>query len=441
MAREFLSVQKGLPLEGEVALPGDKSISHRALIFASLAAGTSDIQGFLPGRDCLATLNCMRSLGVNIEELSASHVRIEGRGLEGLKEPSDVLDCENSGTTMRLLAGVLAGQKFHSVLTGSKQLRTRPMARVLQPLREMGGKLHGRDGDRKAPIIILGQKPGEALSFKKHSPEVASAQVKSAILLAGLFANGVTEVHEAGPSRDHTERLLRLMNAPIWSSSDGLDHRIERPIRELQPVELDIPGDMSSAAFLILAGLLVEDSVIKLKKVCVNPTRTGLLEALTKMGAHIELHDIHLSGGEPVANVIVKHSELRACDFSGHDIVRMIDEIPLLALAACFADGETRVSDAGELRHKESDRISATIRELRTLGAKITEKDDGFIVKGPCPLQGGTVDSHGDHRLAMMLAVAGLTTRRAVNVQNSEVIPDSFPNFVRILRDLGARLR
>ncbi len=431
---EILTVHSGQPLVGQCHVPGDKSISHRAVMFAAIADGRSRVRGFLNGGDCRSTIHVMRGLGIEIEERSATDVVIHGRGLNGFQEPLDVLDCGNSGTTIRLLTGLLAGQPFMSVLNGTEQIRRRPMGRVADPLRQMNAQIWGRQGGKFAPLVINPSR----LKAMDYTMPVASAQVKSCLLLAGLYASGLTIIHEIGPTRDHTERMLRAMGAPLQTL--GRTVHIERPERQLLPLDITVPGDMSSAAFLLVAGSIVPNSKLTLAEVGVNPTRTGIVDALTEMGAHIRYRDEGDAAGEPIANLVVQTSDLRGATFGGEHIVTMIDELPILAVAATQAHGRTVVRDAQELRVKETDRIATTVNELRKMGAKIEATPDGFIVDGPTPLYGATVDSHDDHRLAMALAVAGLIARGSTTIERAYVTADSFPGFEATLRALGAEI-
>ncbi len=421
-------------LHGDVIVPGDKSISHRAAMFAALAEGQSRVRNFLPGGDCLATLGVLRGLGVKIEENAPTDLLIDGVGLHGLKEPAAPLDCINSGTTMRLMTGLLAGQGFFSVLHGSAQLSKRPMGRVVEPLRRMGALIFGRENGRLAPLAIQGTVLGD---FDLPLP-VASAQVKSALLLAGLYGKGLAVVRQPGPARDHTERMLAAMGAPIRVlGSTVISERARQP---LNPLHLTVPGDISSAAFIIAAALLVPNSVVTILGVGVNPTRTGILDILQAMGGDITLHALRHEAGEPVADLLVRSAPLHGSEIRGDLIVRAIDELPILAVAATQAHGRTVVRDAAELRVKETDRIATVAAELRKLGAVIEELPDGFVIEGPTPLHSAVVSSHGDHRLAMALAVAALSADGPVLVEESECIPDSFPGFERVLTTLGARL-
>jgi 3-phosphoshikimate 1-carboxyvinyltransferase len=411
-------------------VPGDKSISHRTLLLGSLADGPSDVRGFLASHDCLATLDCMRAFGVRIDVRPDGSLSVHGVGIGGLRPSRAPVDCARSGTTMRILAGILAGQDFESVLSGDPQLLRRPMRRIAEPLRAMGAHIETVDGH--GPLIIRGSR----LRGCEHNLRVASAQVKSALLLAGLYADGTTVVRQPGPARDHTERMLSAMGADIVV--DGPFVTIRRPTR-LDPLSLDVPGDVSSAAFPLAASLLVPGSQVTCDGLGVNPTRTGFFDVLERMGADITVGQRRAAGKEPVAHVTARTSRLRGTVVGGETVVRMIDEFPALAVVASQAHGTTVVRDAAELRVKETDRIATTVGELQALGAKIEALPDGFVVEGPTSLAGGRVDSHGDHRLAMALAVAGLIAQDEVVVQGAECIGDSFPTFVDLMCGLGAQ--
>lgn len=426
-----LRVLSGSALNGRVSVPGDKSISHRALILGAIAEGASRVENFLPAADCQATVCCLRVLGVQIDFADPTTPVVEGRGLLGLSPPEGPLDCGGSGTTMRLLAGVLAGQPFRSVLTGNESLLRRPMDRVARPLRRMGAWVEDTGG--RPPLIIL----GGPLRPIDYTLPFASAQVKSAVLLAGLYASGPTTVREPAPSRDHTERMLRAMGADL--TVDGLTVTV-RPGRPLRARDTVVPGDISSAAFLLAAAVLTPGSDVALEGVGVNPTRTGILDVLRAMGARLALENPREMSGEPVADLVVRSGPLRATEVSGPLIPRLIDELPLLALVATQAEGVTVVRDAAELRVKESDRIATTVAELHKLGADIEPRPDGFVVRGPTPLKGVEVESHGDHRLAMTLAVAGLIAEGETVVRDTACIADSFPGFEGALIRLGARI-
>lgn len=429
-----LLLESGRRLTGHCRVPGDKSISHRAVMFAAIADGVSVVRNFLDGGDCRATIAVMRGLGVQVEEQSPTELVIHGRGLDGLQEPSDVLNCANSGTTIRLMSGLLAGQRFTSFLSGTPQIRRRPMDRIVKPLRQMGASIVGRQDGNYAPLGFGATK----LRSMEYTMPVASAQVKSCLLLAGMYAQGLTVIRQPGPARDHTERLLAAMGAPIAVYGDTIHS--ERPGTQLQPLQIDVPGDISSAAFLIVAAAIVPDSRITIANVGVNPTRTGIVDALSEMGARIAYSNERLQSGEPVADLTVETSELRGATFAGEQIVTMIDELPILAVAASQATGRTVIHDAGELRVKETDRIASTVSELRKLGANIEPTEDGFIVEGPTRLMGGPVESQGDHRLAMACTIAGLVAHGPTTVYGAEVTADSFPGFESTLQALGASL-
>jgi len=426
-----LKVRQARRLRGSIQVPGDKSISHRALLLGALADGTSRARGWLVAGVTQAMLRCVRGVGVAVDlqptGTALADLTVHGGGLRGWQAPRRPLDCEGSATTMRLLAGALAGQRFTSILDGSPCLRQRPMGRIVGPLRRMGARIETVRGN--APLTITG---GDLQPIDYPLP-VSSAQVKSAILLAGLFAQGPTIVREPGPARDHTERMLCAMGADLCV--DGLAIRLT-PGEVLTPTDINTPGDFSSAAFFVVAGCLVPGSEVLIEGVGLNPRRTGVLEVLWAMGADIGVENERTMGSEPVGDLLVRWSELRATEVSGPLVVRMIDEFPVLAVAATRAQGETVVCDAVELRVKESDRIAAIVGELRKLGAQIEERADGFVVQGPTPLWGAVVDSHADHRLAMALAVAGLIAKGETVIRGGECIEDSFPGFEDTLRGL-----
>ena len=429
-ASDAVVIRPASALVGQISVPGDKSISHRAVLLAALARGTSRVRGFLYGGDCEATVRAVQALGIEVERPEVDHLILHSPGAGAWHEPADVIDCVNSGTTMRLLTGLLAGQPFFSVLTGSAQLRRRPMARVVEPLRQMGATILGRENGRYAPIAIDG---GNLHSIEYALP-IASAQVKSALIFAGLFAAGETIIHEPGPARDHTERMLRNLGIPLQVNGPTLRVRpLETPP---PPLDITVPGDFSSAAFFIVAALLVPNSEIVIQNVGINPTRTGLLDVLRDMGAQITLEGKRDVGGEPVADVMVRASDLRGATVAGDRVVRMIDEFPVFAVAATQAAGTTVVRDARELRVKETDRIAAVVEELRKMGAAIEEREDGFVVQGPTPLHGARVDSHGDHRLGMALAIAGLIARGETILHHAHCVVDSYPTFWDTLHTL-----
>jgi 3-phosphoshikimate 1-carboxyvinyltransferase len=426
-----IRVRPGAALRGAVRVPGDKSLSHRALILGALAEGASQVRGWLPAGDTGATLGCVRALGVPIEQQDATTLTVGGRGLMGLQVPAAPLDCANAGTAMRLLAGVLAGQPFASTLDGSEQLRRRPMRRITGPLRQMGAQI--ADDDGRAPLHF---RPA-ALRGMTHALPVASAQVKSGLLLAGLFAAGPTTVIEPGPARDHTERMLRAMGARV--DVDGFSVTLT-PGPPLRPLDLTVPGDLSSAAFVLAAALLAGGDEVRVAGVGVNPTRTGLLDILAAMGGSVTCEHERLEGGEPAADLLVRRADLRGAEVGGDLIVRAIDEFPALMVIATQAAGETVVRDAAELRVKETDRISVLAGELRKMGAEIEERPDGFRVVGPQRLRGAVVQGHDDHRVAMALAVAGLAAEGETVVEDAACAHDSFPGFVETMRALGAEM-
>lgn len=427
-AMDTLTIKPNSPLRGKTRVPGDKSISHRAILLGMLANGTSEIRGWLNAGDTEATLSAARTLGLEIERHDENTLTIHGGHL---KAPSEPLDFVNAGTGIRLAAGIMVGQSFPSILDGSYQLRRRPMKRITNPLQEMGANITSVDG--KCPLNI------ESAELKGMTYElpVASAQVKSAVLLAGLFAEGETTVIEPGPARDHTERMLASMEANI--RVDGNKITVKSGT-ELQPLNLTVPGDFSSAAFLIVAGLIIPDSDLTIEDVNLNPTRTGLLDVLLEMGANIKITETGIEAGEPVGDIRVQYSELHGVAIGGELVVRMIDEFPIFMVAALRAEGETIVRDAKELRVKETDRIAVMAQELRKLGAEIEEYDDGFRIVGKQSLMGTTVDGHDDHRVAMSLTIAGLLADEMTVVTDAKCAGDSFPNFSQTLENLGGRM-
>ncbi len=427
-----VKIQGAGPLLGEVCVPGDKSVSHRAVIFGSLAQGRTEIEGFLFGEDCLSTVSCMRQLGVTVD-ITEEKVSVDGVGLTGLREPDNILDAGNSGTTARLLLGVLAGQPFYTVLTGDSSLRRRPMSRVTKPLAQMGAVISGRSGGALLPLSVQGR----VLASIKYTSPVASAQVKSAVLLAGLFADGETTVVEPEKSRDHTERMLAAFGAAVDVKGNsvtvkGRPRLVGRTVR--------VPGDISSAAFFLVAASIVPGSNLLVRNVGINPTRTGIIDVLTEMGADMEFINERDESGEPVADIRVKAAPLRGVEIGGEIIPRLIDELPVLSIAALFATGETIVRDAAELRVKETDRIAAMTDELGSLGADIEARDDGFIIRGGRLLTGGPVKSHDDHRVAMSLCIAALGAGIAITLDSPDCIAISYPSFIETLDKLGATL-
>lgn len=418
-------------LKGEVSPPGDKSISHRALILNSIAQGRARLENFSPGDDCFSTVACLRQLGMEIIEESGGVLTVSG--LEGLKEPGDVLNAGNSATTMRLLAGLLAAQPFLSIISGDESLRSRPMGRLIHPLRLMGAEIWGRGGDSLAPLAIKGNQ----LKGIEYSLPVASAQLKSAILIAALFAQGETIVEEPAPSRDHTERLLRAMGAKV--EGDGTRIILIPAPAPLLPIDLRIPGDISSAAFWLVAGAIHPNAKIKVNATGINPTRGGIIDVLSDMGAKLSIERERIEGGEPVADLTVESSDLVGRQIGGSIIPRLIDEIPLIAVAGSLARGTTIIRDAAELRVKETDRIRATVRELSRLGADIEELPDGMIVHGGRVLKGGECSSHLDHRLAMTLGIAALIAQGQTVIHDAEVVAMSYPAFWQDLERLSGQ--
>ncbi|MED0687363.1 3-phosphoshikimate 1-carboxyvinyltransferase [Anoxybacillus ayderensis] len=417
-------------LRGEIAVPGDKSISHRAVMFGALANGTTRVTNFLTGEDCLSTIDCFRKMGVAITQ-QGNEVIIEGKGIDGLKEPTHILNVGNSGTTTRLLLGILAACPFHACLIGDDSIAKRPMDRVTKPLKQMGAHIDGREQGRYTPLAIRG---GQLQPITYHSP-VASAQVKSAILLAGLHADGTTTVIEPHQSRDHTERMLRAFGADV--RVDGLSVSITGR-QTLRAIDIEVPGDISSAAFFLVAGAIVPNSEITLKHVGINPTRTGIIDVLKDMGADVSIENVRHEESEPVADITVRTSTLKATRIGGDIIPRLIDEIPIIALLATQAEGTTVITDANELKVKETDRIATVVSELRKLGAHIEATEDGMIIHGKTPLHANDVlvDSYGDHRIGMMLAIASCITKGHVTLQRPEAIAVSYPTFFDHLRIL-----
>jgi 3-phosphoshikimate 1-carboxyvinyltransferase len=424
-------VHPAAAVKGEISVPGDKSISHRSIIFGSIARGVTTVSGFLRGEDNIATLNAFRSMGITIEDDGVT-LKIHGKGLHGLSEAEDVIDCGNSGTSIRLLTGLLAGQSFFSVLTGDKYLRKRPMKRVVAPLAAMGARIAGRAGGEKAPLGIS----GSPLAGITYDSPVASAQVKSAILLAGLYAAGETTVHEPHLSRDHSERMLKHFGADIEACGTKVTIRGGR---ELQAQEIVVPGDISSAAFFMVAGLITPGSELLIKGVGVNPTRTGIIDILSRMGGRITLLNQREVSGEPTADLLVQASALHGIEISGDLVPRAIDEFPVISVAAAVASGKTVIRDARELRVKETDRIKAMADNLRRAGVTVEEADDGMTVHGAEKFKQFHADSCGDHRIAMSMLVAGLVADGPSTVDDTECIATSFPNFFTLLEQVSAQ--
>lgn len=419
---------KSGPLRGEIIVPGDKSISHRSVMFGSIAKGTTEITGFLQGADCLSTISCFRKMGVDIEN-SQDRVLVHGRGLHGLLAPDTVLDCGNSGTTTRLISGILAGQKFSCTLTGDASIQKRPMKRIMDPLSMMGARIESIHQNGCAPLSITGS-PLHGIHY--HS-KVASAQVKSSILLAGLYAEGKTQVTEPTLSRNHTEIMLRFFGADV--ASEGRTASI-LPAEELYGQKIMVPGDISSAAYFIAAALLVPGSELLIKNVGINPTRDGILRVCKAMGADITLLNEVYDSGEPVADLLVRYSHLNATEISGELIPTLIDEIPVIAVMACAASGTTVIKDAAELKVKESNRIRTVTDNLKSMGACVEETDDGMIIQGGKTLHGGIIESHLDHRIAMSFAIASLIAEGETTIQNADCVNISYPSFYEDLERL-----
>jgi len=423
-----LVVQPAAELNGTISVPGDKSISHRAVMLGALAEGTTRISGFLKGEDCLSTVRCFQGLGVSVT-VDDQQVIVEGKGLQGLQEPTEVLDVGNSGTTLRLLSGILAGQPFTTFLTGDGSIRRRPMGRVTRPLREMGAAILGREGGTLAPLAISG---GQLKGIHYQSP-VASAQVKSAVLLAGLFASGWTEFSEPHLSRNHTELMLQAFGAQL--KNEGRTVAVQGFPR-LRGQDVLVPGDISSAAFFLVAGSIAPSARIVISQVGLNPTRDGIIQVLQAMGAKLSISGLREIAGEKIGTLTIESSSLKGVTIDGEIIPRLIDEIPILAVAAAYARGVTEIRDAAELKVKESNRISTMAEGLSRLGVKVEELPDGLRIYGGHTLTGSTCQSYHDHRVAMSLAVAGLGAKGETIIEDAEAIPVSFPRFGELLEQL-----
>lgn len=415
-------------LQGELSIPGDKSISHRAVMFGALAKGTTHISNFLSGADCLATIDCFRKMGVKIEQ-KGTDVTVYGNGLHGLKQPEDMLDAGNSGTTTRLISGILAGQDFEVTLSGDESLNKRPMKRIMTPLKEMGADIESLNGNDCAPLLIRGAK----LKGIHYDSPVASAQVKSCALLAGLYADGKTSVTEPVLSRNHTELMLRSFGVKV--ESEGTTATITPP-EEMYASDIVVPGDISSATFFIVAGLITPNSCIRLKNVGINPTRDGVLRVCKDMGADVTLENIVDNGGEPTADIVVKTSKLKGTVIEGAVIPTLIDEIPVIALLAAFAEGETIIKDAAELKVKESDRIALTVDNLVKMGADAKATEDGMIIQGGKSLHGASIHCKYDHRIAMTFSIAGINADGETIIEDAECINVSYPEFYKQLSSL-----
>jgi len=420
-------IKKSEGIRGEISVPGDKSISIRSVIFGSIAEGDTIISGLGTGGDIQSAAKCLKQLGVSFEEKNDSMI-IHGKGLYGLSKPSTVIDVGNSGTTIRLLTGVLAGQKFESTITGDNSIQSRPMKRITNPLKLMGAEIKGKNDNNYAPLTITGKR----LTAIKYVSPIASAQVKSSIMLASLYADGITQILEPYKSRDHSERMVAYMGGNV--NVNGNNISIEGG-QKLKGREIFVPGDISSAAFFIAGAIIVNNSEILLKDVGVNPTRTGIIDVLKRMGANIYLQNIREINNEPVADILVRSSKLKGIEISGETIPRVIDEIPILSVVAALSEGETIIKDAEELRVKETDRIKAVVANLKKLGADVKELSDGMIINGPSKLRGAELESFGDHRIALAFAVAGLNADGNTIIKDAEWADISFPGFFIMLKN------
>ncbi len=414
--------------KGQVTIPGDKSISHRAVMLGSLAEGTTEITNFLRGADCLSTMDCFRKMGIQID-VKYDVIRVHGKGLHGLTAPTSMLDVGNSGTTTRLISGILAGQKFASTLNGDESIQKRPMKRIMTPLSMMGANIESMRGNGCAPLSIT---PGKLVGIHYESP-IASAQVKSSVLFAGMYAEGAASVTEPVLSRNHSELMLCQFGAQI--TSDGTTATIQ-PNPHLVGQKIHVPGDISSAAYFIAAGLIVPNSEILIKNVGINPTRDGILKVVRQMGANITLENVDTSSAETIADIVVKTSELKGVTVGGDLIPTLIDEIPMIAVIACFAKGITVIKDAAELKVKESNRIDTVVTNLKAMGAHIEATDDGMIIEGGYPLHGATIESYLDHRIAMSFAVAALAADGETTINNADCVDISYPEFYNTLLGL-----
>ncbi|EMA6342857.1 3-phosphoshikimate 1-carboxyvinyltransferase [Bacillus cytotoxicus] len=418
-------------LRGTIQIPGDKSISHRAVMFGAIAEGTTTIKGFLPGADCLSTISCFKEMGVEIKQ-EGEEVVVIGKGLEGLQEPKHVLDVGNSGTTIRLMSGILANTPFYSCIQGDYSIAKRPMKRVTVPLKQMGANIDGREEGTFPPLTIRG---GNLTAIDYQSP-IASAQVKSAILLAGLTAKGVTAVTEPHISRDHTERMLEAFGVTV--TREGKTVKLAGG-QKLLATNITVPGDISSAAFFLVAGAVLPNSKLILQNVGMNPTRTGIIDVLMKMGAKLKIEPIDQEAVELAARLTIETSTLQGIEIAGDIIPRLIDEIPIIALAATQAEGMTVIKDAHELKVKETNRIDTVVTELTKLGAQIEATDDGMIIYGKSNLMGATVNSHGDHRIGMMLAIAGSLANGKTVIEDADAVGVSYPEFFGTLSKLQVK--
>ena len=428
--RENLEVNAVKGLQGEIFIPGDKSISHRSVMFSSLGDKAVTIKNFLNSQDCLSTVSCMEALGVKIEKINDNELVVHGVGINGLKEPENVLDAGNSGTTLRLLMGMLSAQNFFVTFTGDDSLRKRPMARVIKPLSKMGAQLVSRENSRLLPLAIL---PVEQIKAINYEMPMASAQVKSAILLAGMYADSKTIVTEPYVSRDHTEKMFETFGVELYK--EGTSVGIQKVEQLISPETLEVPGDISSAAFWLVAASIIPNSNLTLKNVGVNKTRTGIIDVLLNMGADIKVVNERMSGKEPMADLIVKSAKLKGTSFGAEIMPRLIDEIPVIAVAAMFAEGKTIITGAEELRVKETDRLSAVVNEFSKMGGNIVGTEDGLIIEGTGKLNKANCYSYHDHRIAMALAVAGAAAE-GVNIENSDCVCISYPTFYQTLEKI-----
>ena len=423
-----MKLHKAAHIRGEITVPGDKSISHRSVMFGSIAKGTTEIHNFLEGADCLSTIGCFRRMGIEIENKNGT-VIVHGKGMHGLTAPSGTLDCGNSGTTTRLISGILAPQNFDVTLTGDESIQKRPMKRIIEPLSMMGADIKSIRGNDCAPLKICGM----PLAGIHYTSKVASAQVKSAILLAGLYADGLTTVTEPQVSRNHTELMLKFFGAELESKETSVTIW---PATELFGNRIDVPGDISSSVYFVAAGLILPNSEVLIKNVGINPTRAGLIKVCEAMGADLTLLNENHGNAEPTADLLVRTSSLKACTIEGDIIPTLIDELPTIAMMACFAEGITVIRDAAELKVKESNRIAIMVENLRAMGADVEETEDGMIIHGGKPLHGAVIDSHKDHRIAMTFAVAALAAEGETEIHDADCVNISYPAFYEELERL-----
>lgn len=435
-----MEIKTAKGLRGEIQIPGDKSISHRSVMFGALAKGTTEISHFLQGADCLSTIGCFQEMGIEIEN-TKEKIIVHGKGLHGLSAPSKILNVGNSGTTTRLISGILSGQAFASTLSGDASLNSRPMNRIMEPLQMMGADIQSKFINGCAPLLINAHLPvggNPTLTGIHYHSKVASAQVKSALLLAGLYAEGTTTVTEPNLSRNHTELMLNEFGAQVTTSLNPDNSAVISitPCEELYGHAIVVPGDISSAAYFIAAGLLVPDSELLIQNVGINPTRAGILKVCKAMGANITYLNRHSGNGEPTADLLVKTSSLHGTTIEGALISSLIDEIPMIAVMAAFADGTTIIKDAAELKVKETDRIWTTTEGLKSMGVDVTPTEDGMIIHGGNPVHGGTVSSYLDHRIAMVFSIAGLAAEGCTTILDSQCVDVSYPDFFQTLEKI-----